>query len=258
MPALRDDDPLAWPGRRQPHDLLVPVVPGVNRMLRVGHKGADHVAPGNTVESFEAALAHGVDMIEFDILRTRDGSLVLAHDYEDAEGRECLTLEQGLDHFAGEAYNGIELDADMKLPGYELEVVEGLRDRGLAERSLVSTMYTESLDRLGELAPGLRRGWSVPRVRRDYLHSPLALLAHAIVRVMRARLPGQAARRIRAGGCEAIMANQVLVSGRLVKAVHGAGGQLYVWTVDSARRIQALEALGVDGVITNDPRLFSR
>jgi glycerophosphoryl diester phosphodiesterase len=209
-------------------------------MLRVGHKGADHVAPGNTVESFEAALAHGVDMIEFDILRTRDGRLVLAHDYEDAEGRECLTLEQGLDHFAGEAYNGVELDADMKLPGYELEVVEGLRDRGLAERSLVSTMYTESLDRLGELAPGLRRGWSVPRVRRDYLHSPLAL------------------RRIRAGGCEAIMANQVLVSGRLVKAVHGAGGQLYVWTVDSARRIQALEALGVDGVITNDPRLFSR
>jgi glycerophosphoryl diester phosphodiesterase len=227
-------------------------------MLRVGHKGADHVAPGNTVESFEAALAHGVDMIEFDILRTRDGRLVLAHDYEDAEGRECLTLEQGLDHFAGEAYNGVELDADMKLPGYELEVVEGLRDRGLAERSLVSTMYTESLDRLGELAPGLRRGWSVPRVRRDYLHSPLALLAHAIVRVMRARLPRQAARRIRAGGCEAIMANQVLVSGRLVKAVHGAGGQLYVWTVDSARRIQALEALGVDGVITNDPRLFSR
>jgi glycerophosphoryl diester phosphodiesterase len=258
VPALRDDDPLAWPGRRQPHDLLVPGVPGVNRMLRVGHKGADHVAPGNTVESFEAALAHGVDMIEFDILRTRDGRLVLAHDYEDAEGRECLTLEQGLDHFAGEAYNGIELDADMKLPGYELEVVEGLRDRGLAERSLVSTMYTESLDRLGELAPGLRRGWSVPRVRRDYLHSPLALLAHAIVRVMRARLPRQAARRIRAGGCEAIMANQVLVSGRLVKAVHGAGGQLYVWTVDSARRIQALEALGVDGVITNDPRLFSR
>jgi glycerophosphoryl diester phosphodiesterase len=30
-----------------------------------------------------------------------------------------------------------------------------------------------------------------------------------------------------------------------------------VWTVDSARRIAALEALGVDGVITNDPRLFN-
>ena len=61
-----------------------PRVPG---LIRVGHKGADHVAPGNTIESFEAALEHGVDMIEFDVLRTRDGRLVLAHDYEDAERR---------------------------------------------------------------------------------------------------------------------------------------------------------------------------
>ena len=41
----------------------MPHVPG---LIRVGHKGADHVAPGNTAASFEAALDHGVDMIEFD------------------------------------------------------------------------------------------------------------------------------------------------------------------------------------------------
>jgi glycerophosphoryl diester phosphodiesterase len=232
----------------------VPVVP---ELIRVGHKGAGHVAPGNTTRSFEAALEHGVDMIEFDVLRTRDRRLVLAHDYEDAESRECLTLDEGLDHFAGEAYAAVGLDVDMKLPGYEREVIAGLEARALLGRSLVSTMYTESLDRLGELAPGLRRGWSVPRVRRNYLRSPLALPAHLIARVWRARLPGQAAARIRAGGCEAIMAHQVLASGRLVEAVHAAGGQVYVWTVDDAARIRALEELGVDGVITNDPRLFS-
>ncbi len=87
-------DPRARPGRRQPHDLLVPVVPG-SCTLRVGHKGADHVAPGNTLESFEAALEHGVDMIEFDVLRGRDGRLVLAHDYEDAEGRELPDARRG-------------------------------------------------------------------------------------------------------------------------------------------------------------------
>jgi glycerophosphoryl diester phosphodiesterase len=225
-------------------------------LIRVGHKGADHVAPGNTVESFVAALEHGVDMIEFDVLRTRDGRLVLAHDYEDAASRECLTLDEGLDHFAGAAYSDVELDVDMKLPGYELEVAEGLARRGLADRSIVSTMYPESLDRLGELAPGLRRGWSVPRVRRDYTRSALAPVAYAVSRVWRARLPGQAAGRIRAGGCEAVMTHRILFSRRLVRAVHAAGGQVYVWTVDDAARIRSLEALGVDGVITNDPRLF--
>jgi glycerophosphoryl diester phosphodiesterase len=233
-------------------------VSGVSGLIRVGHKGADHVAPGNTAASFEAALAHSVDMIEFDVLRTRDGRLVLAHDYAAAERPGCLTLEEGLDLFAGEAYAGVELDVDLKLPGYEREVVEGLGRRGLLERSLVSTMYVESLDRLGELEPGLRRGWSVPRVQRDYLN------AHVVVRVpvygmaayMRARMPGLAAARIRSGGCEAIMSHHILVGRRLVKAVHDAGGQLYVWTVDDARKIRALEQLGVDAVITNDPRLF--
>lgn len=229
------------------------LVPG---LIRVGHKGADHVAPGNTIESFEAALEHGVDMIEFDVLRTRDGRLVLAHDYEDAEGRECVAFEEGLEHFAGEAYAGVDLDVDMKLPGYEREVAEGLARHGLVERSLVSTMYVESLDLLGEIEPRLRRGWSVPRVRRNYLRSPLAVPAYVIARWMRARMPGQAAARIRAGGCEAIMCHQILVSRRLVRAVHAAGGQVYVWTVDDVPRIRALEELGVDGVITNDPRLF--
>jgi glycerophosphoryl diester phosphodiesterase len=150
----------------------------------------------------------------------------------------------------------VELDVDMKLPGYEREVAEGLRRHGLTDRALVSSMYLESLDRLGELAPGLRRGWSVPRVKRDYTRSVLAPGAYALVRLARLVLPNRAAKMIRAGRFEAVMAHSLLVSRGLVSAVQGAGGQLYVWTVDDRRRIERLEALGVDGVITNDPRLF--
>ena len=225
-------------------------------MKRIGHKGADHVAPGNTIASFEAALEHGVDMIEFDVLRLRDGRIVLAHDYTDAASREPLTLEEGLDHFRGEAYADVELDLDLKLPGYEREVVDALLDRGLEGRTLVSTTYLESLAELGRLVPGLRRGWSVPRVRRDYTRTVLAVPAYAIARWWRLRLPGRASELLRAGGAEAVMAHWLLISRRLESAVHDAGGQLYVWTVDDPRRIAACEALGVDGVITNDPRLF--
>jgi glycerophosphoryl diester phosphodiesterase len=224
---------------------------------RVGHKGADHVAPGNTFESFHAALEAGVDMIEFDVLRLRDGRLVLAHDYEDAARREPATLEDGLDHFAGEAYSSVELDVDMKLPGYEREVVEGLARRGLSQRALVSSHYLESLERVSELAPAMRRGWSVPRVRRNYMRSPLAPVAWLIARVWRARLPARAATLVRAGRIDAVMAHWILVSPRLIRLVQQAGGEVYVWTVDDARRIRRLVKLGVDGVITNDPRLFA-
>lgn len=226
-------------------------------MKRVGHKGADHVAPGNTVASFQAALEHGVDMIEFDVLPSRDGRLVLAHDLEDVRRREPLTLDEGLDHFATDAYAGVELDVDMKARGYEREVVEGLRARGLTDRSLISSMYPESLARVGELAPELRRGWSVPNVRRDYTRGALAPAALAILQVWRARLPARAAARIRAGECEALMAHYRLVTARLARAVREAGGELYVWTVDEPRLIARMESWGVDGVITNDPRLFT-
>jgi glycerophosphoryl diester phosphodiesterase len=224
---------------------------------RVGHKGADLVAPGNTVASFEAALEHQVDMIEFDVLRLRDGRLVLAHDYEDAAGREPLSLDEGLDHFAGEAYADVELDVDMKLPGYEREVVEGLLQRGLAERALISSHYMESLDEVGQLAPHVRRGLSVPRARRDYTKTPLALPAYAIARVMRARLPGKVRPLLRDRRIQAVMSHWLLVSRRLVEVVHDEGGEVYVWTVDDAGRIERLRELGVHAVITNDPRLFA-
>lgn len=223
---------------------------------RVGHKGADTVAPGNTVASFQAALDAGVDMIEFDVLRLRDGRLVLAHDYEDAARRDPITLDEGLDHFAGETYAAVELDVDMKLPGYEREVAEGLAARGLSERALVSSTYLDSLGRVGELAPGVRRGWSIPRARHDYTRTVLAPGAYLLARAMRARLPRRAGAALAGGRCEAVMAHWLLVSARLVEAVQGAGGQLYAWTVDDPERIARLEALGLDGVITNDPRLF--
>src|SRR3954469_7221593 len=254
VPALPGEGRGARPGRRQPHDVLVP---GVSALKRVGHKGADLVAPGNTVPSFEAALEHGVDMIEFDVLRLRDGRLVLAHDYEDAAKREPLTLEEGLDHFAGQAYGGIELDIDMKLPGYEKEVVDGLVSRGLAERSLISTHYIESLDKVGAMAPQIRRGISVPQVRRDYTKTPLAVPAYGVARVMRARLPAKAQRLLREGRIEAVMAHWLLVSKRLGGVGHAEGGEVYVWTVDDAAKIEKLRALGVHAVISNDPRLFS-
>jgi glycerophosphoryl diester phosphodiesterase len=228
---------------------------------RIGHKGADHIAPGNTPASFDAALAAGVHMIEFDVLpedidRPAAGALRLAHDYSH-DLAAAPTLEEGLDHLAAEAFTGVELDVDLKLPGYERRVLAALRERGLVERTLVSSQYMRSLVQLRELEPALRLGWSVPRVKRDYTRNVLyAVPAYSLLLYARRRLPAVAAGHIAAARCDALMCHYKLVTPALLEAVRGVGGELYVWTVDDARQIRSLEALGVSGVITNDPRLF--
>src|SRR4051812_50132737 len=95
----------------------------VMRPRRVGHKGAAHIEPGNTRASFDAALRHGVDMIELDVLSEHpDGSgrLLVAHDYEDMHARTPLTLHEAFEHLSTDAFVGLELDVDVKIPGYEM------------------------------------------------------------------------------------------------------------------------------------------
>jgi glycerophosphoryl diester phosphodiesterase len=232
---------------------------------RIGHKGADHIAPGNTLASFDAALAHGVDMIEFDVLSEHPdgtGELLLVHDYKHlAAHRDGVpTLEEGLAHFAQAAFAGGELDGDLKLPGDEERVITALHDHGLAARALISTMEEVSLPRVRAADPDIRLGWSVPKARRDYLANVATkLVAKAMLPSLRLRIARTANQRFRAGEIDAVMSHWALVTPAFAKAVTAAGAELYVWTVDDAQHIAALEAMpGVTGVITNDPRLFSR
>ena len=242
--------------------LSVPA-PAAKTFKRVGHKGAGLVAPGNTAASFDAAIEAGVDLIEFDVLprsyRDPAGSeLVLSHDFEHLAKGPVLTLAEGLEHLAGETFADVHFNVDLKMRGYEDRVVEALREHDLVDRVLISTHYLESLDAVRALEPRLRLGWSVPNVRRDYTQSPLMIVpALFALQVAKRIVPVRAAREIRRGRCHALMAHWRLVSRRLVRAVHDAGGEIYVWTVDEAPAIRRLEALGVDGIISNDPRLFA-
>jgi glycerophosphoryl diester phosphodiesterase len=234
------------------------------RTRRIGHKGADHIAPGNTIASFDAALAHGCDMVEFDVLderaadgTTRTGRLVLAHDLKDAKRPDVVTLEEGLDHLASDAFAGVELDVDLKTHGYEQRVIEALRERGLESRTLISTMETVSLPVVRRHSDTVRLGWSVPKVKRNYLANPITKpLAIAAVARLRRTVPRMVAKAIRAGEVDAVMSHFSLVTPHFVRTVRDAGGELYVWTVDDADQIRKFEAMGVTGVITNDPRLF--
>lgn len=254
-------------------------MPAVDGLKLIGHKGADAIRPGNTLESFEAAVSAGVGMIELDVLRPRSdfadgqdwrrapagpadspgGPLLVAHDWGDAARRDPLTVAAVLDAFTRPPLDRVDFDCDLKIAGRENELVEMLRERDLLERARVSTMEIASLRALQRLEPGPRRGWTLPKISRDWSRIPWAkpLVAGALVSYRR-RLPGVVRRQAPDLGVTSIWAYHHVITVRLARACRAEGLELIAWTVDDLDRMRSLAAMGVDGICTNDPRLFDR
>ena len=235
----------------------------------VGHKGADLIVPGNTLESFAAAVDAGVDTVEIDVLWTREGHprlpaaerapLVVAHDWHDAERRTPLRLGEALDAFLEPPLEGVEIDLDVKLPGREEEIVAAVRERDLLGRAMISTMELSTLARIREIEPGLRRGWTYPKVSKDWASKRWAKAPMLAAMVwMRRQLPGLAARELPRMGVEAMWVYHPLASSGLARIAKLARVELIAWTVDDLDRMNKLVAVGVTGICSNDPRLFAQ
>jgi glycerophosphoryl diester phosphodiesterase len=185
--------------------------------------------------------------------------LVIAHDWEDAGRRTPLRLTEALDAFLEPPLDGVEIDLDIKLPGREEEVVEALRERDLVDRAMISTMEMHTLRRILELEPELRRGWTYPKVTKDWTSRRWAKLPmRAALIGMRTRLPGLAAEKLPQFDVAAMWVYHPLVTPRLARICDLAGVELIAWTVDDHRRMQQLVEAGVHGICSNDPRLFRR
>jgi glycerophosphoryl diester phosphodiesterase len=54
--------------------------PNLNEVLVVAHRGDWRNFPENSIEAIESAIRMGVDVVELDVQRTKDGHLILMHD----------------------------------------------------------------------------------------------------------------------------------------------------------------------------------
>jgi glycerophosphoryl diester phosphodiesterase len=223
---------------------------------RVGHS---IITAGADLDQLAARLEGATwDMVELDVL-ARGDELIVAHSPDELDHPRPVRFTDALAALRELLPDHVELDVDLKGTGYELAVLDTLRALELVPRTLISTMEASSLRVLRAQAPELRLGLSVPKARRDYLSHPLTRpAAYVMLAYLRRVMPRQAAQALRSGLADAIMAHWGVVTPALVQAVRGAGGELYVWTVDDAERLRSLHALGVSAVITNDRELFAR
>jgi glycerophosphoryl diester phosphodiesterase len=221
------------------------------RAVRIGHRGAAALAPDNSLAAIEAAAAAGADVVELDVLRREDGELVAAHAPESAAGAPVLDAA-----LARAAALGLAVQADVKTPGVEADHASALRRHGLLERSFASSSSRGVLRALAAVEPRLARSLSYPEDRRGLserrLTQPLTAPSLAVLRLL---LPLRLPRWLRSSGVEAVTLNAAVVSTAAIRVCHRRGVAVFAWTVNDRARATTLVESGIDGIITDDPRI---
>jgi glycerophosphoryl diester phosphodiesterase len=226
---------------------------GGRDLVRVGHRGAAALAPENSLAAIEAAAAHGVDVVELDVLRRGDGALVFAHGPELPPS--APTLDEGLELVAA---RGLDVQLDVKLRGAEVEVVAALERHGLLERSFVSSFSLRVLAGFAEHAPALPRSFTYPDDRLGLTGRRMLRPAVAPgLAALRALLPRRLPRWLRSVDAGAATLNWAVVSPAAVAVCRALGAAIYVWTVNDPALVRTLLESDIDGIITDDPRLLA-
>lgn len=225
-------------------------------MKIIGHRGACGYAPENTFASFDLALEMGVDGLETDIHRTKDGHLVLIHD--DTVDRTTnghgavaeLTLAelQALDagvrfhyKFAGQRIPTLDdflsryvrrteiLDLEMKGAGVEEGTVDAVRRHGAMSSAILKSFQLEYVERAHALLPEAATCW---------LTYPFT-----------AELIDRAA----AAGFNEIGPAVETATPELVAYARSKGLLVRGWKVTSKELLRRAYALGLDGISLNWP-----
>ena len=227
------------------------------RFLRVAHRGAAALAAENSLAAIEAGLAADVDIVEFDVLEV-GGRLVVAHAPELAVP-DGPTLDDALE-LARASRPDVGLDVDLKWHGFEEKVVDAIRRHGLVERTLISSCFAPSLRAVRTLEPSLATAFAYPFDR--YRASERRVVPEALVRAtlagMKRALPARVQRMLARAEADVATVHWLVISPRLVERCHAMGAAVWAWTVNDASVIESVAAAGVDGIVSDDPRLFQR
>jgi glycerophosphoryl diester phosphodiesterase len=245
------------------------------KIQAVGHRGAAGIAPETTIESFQHAIQLGVDAVEADIHRSRDGVLVAIHDEDvsrTTNGKGLirdLTLSQLKALDAGSWFNrsfpekarpefaglriptlqevvdtvkesGADLFIETKnperyQPDLESSLLDLIRRNGMERRVRVLSFSAQSLRRIKALNASISTVLLIAAPDRNLVQESLEISAEEIGILHTRATPAH------------------------VAEAHRNGLSISVWTVDEPDDLERVIALGVDGITSNFPdRLVQR
>jgi glycerophosphoryl diester phosphodiesterase len=243
--------------------------------LLIAHRGAADDAPENTLEAFAAAVELGCRYLETDAHVTRDGVVVAFHDARldrvtDRAGAIAdLTIEEVERADAGYHYAAADGMHPFRGAGVRVPRLETVLTRWPHARVNIDpkadacvaplVALIDRLDAWDRVCIGSFSDARLGRVRA--LSRGRACTSMGPRAVAAARLAAAATGRMPRLGADCLQVplrhgRVPIVTRRFVAAAHRAGLPVHVWTIDDAPTMRRLLDLGVDGIMTNRPRVL--
>ena len=228
--------------------------------LIIAHRGASGTCPENTLVAFARAAALGAHMVELDLQLTRDGAVVVMHDWTlerttDGSGAVCdrtLAEIRGLDAGAwfGSAFRGTRvptLAEVLAAVGLRVNVeLKPVGDDGLEARALA---VVESAGALARVVFSSFDAGALERLRACAAGATLAVLWDA-------GPVADAVGRARRVGARALHLRKDRTTPDALAAAAAAGLPVRAWTVNERGEMDRLVAAGVEGIFTDFPERF--
>jgi glycerophosphoryl diester phosphodiesterase len=253
---------LAWSRTRSRKSLLADALgawrrPAGQRPFVLGHRGARHAAPENTLRAFELAQSEGADGIELDVRLDGDGRVIVLHDptltrvTSNAEIRHAEDISSTeLDRLDVGKGERIPLLSDVlgwareRGQRVNVELKSDVRNRALLLTELARVVSSLALPLVLFSSFDPHFVWWLARHLPEL---PRAWLVHDQQRILK-YAPG-----LRLLGSNALHPQHTLITPERAVRTRQAGLLLNTWTVNDPARARELAALGVDAIISDVP-----
>jgi glycerophosphoryl diester phosphodiesterase len=216
--------------------------------LKVGHRRARAYEIENTLESFKKAIALGINAIELDVRKSKDGKLVIIHndnlkkvfgkdipvnqatlkELKQFTDNKIPTLDEAL-QFIDKKINKILIE--LKEVGYEKKVLDIIKKEKLKDRVIIISFHEQAILNARKLDKTIETGLVYAKYRNP-IDAALKLTAQYLVPLYR------------------------FTHTRDVEKAHKNNLKVIVWTINTKEEVKEYIAKGVDGIASDKPDIF--
>jgi len=216
--------------------------------LKVGHRGARAYEIENTLKSFKKAIALGVNAVELDVRKSKDGKLIIIHDdnlkrvfgkdiqvnkaplkeLKQLTENKIPTLEEAL-HFIDKKVEKILVE--LKEAGYEKKVLDITRREKLHDRVIIVSFHEQALFNVRKTDSKIETGLIYTK-HKNPIDAAIKVNAQYLIPFYR------------------------FTHTKNIADAHKNNLKVIVWTINTEQEAKEYRAKGVDGIASDKPDIL--